>query len=266
MSYDFDLLKSEYDARWTKLDEAPQAAARLLKSFPRYDTVFKATGVPVILLAAIHDRESGADFSTYLGNGDPLDQVTTHVPAGRGPFATWEAGAVDALQLDGLDKIAQWSIERALYEAELFNGFGYRAYGVPSPYLWSGTPQYTAGKFTSDGHYDPKAVDQQLGVAPIMDAMVTANPELAIPEVSAPIPVTPFPSSGWDMLTIQKFLNTQGAVPQITEDGFYGRETKRAVMAWQTAHSLTSDGVVGPITMAALEAAGTPPVLAAPVT
>jgi hypothetical protein len=35
------------------------------------------------------------------------------------------------------------------------NGFGYRAHGINSPYLWSYSNQYHAGKFVSDGVYSP---------------------------------------------------------------------------------------------------------------
>ena len=58
-------------------------------------------------------RESGADFSTYLGNGEPLTRRTRIVPKGRGPFKTWEDGAVDALRFDSLDDVLaeDWTIE-----------------------------------------------------------------------------------------------------------------------------------------------------------
>lgn len=38
----------------------------------------------------------------------------------------------------------------------------------------------------------------------------------------------------------------------ITADGIYGRDTTRAVVAWQDAHGLTPDGEVGPLTWAAM--------------
>src|SRR5882672_5523791 len=42
-------------------------------------------------IGLLHLRESSLDFKTYLGNGDPLNKKTTHVPAGRGPFKTFKA-------------------------------------------------------------------------------------------------------------------------------------------------------------------------------
>jgi lysozyme family protein len=58
-----------------------------------------------------------------------------------------------------------------LDRTEGYNGWGYRNRGVPSPYNWSGTNIYDSGKFTSDGHYSPSAIDQQLGVCAILKRM-----------------------------------------------------------------------------------------------
>jgi lysozyme family protein len=48
---------------------------------------------------------------------------------------------------------------------------GYKKKGVPSPYLWSYTDQYQAGKYVADGKYDPTAVSKQPGVVAIMKAL-----------------------------------------------------------------------------------------------
>jgi lysozyme family protein len=50
-----------------------------------------ATGVPWFVVAALHERESGADFATYLGNGEPLNRVTQLVP--KGPRAVYQLGS-----------------------------------------------------------------------------------------------------------------------------------------------------------------------------
>jgi len=60
-----------------------------------------------------------------------------------------------------------WSLDKI----ERYNGWGYRKLGVPSPYLWSGTDIYTAGKYVSDGHYSSAAIDQQLGCVAILKRM-----------------------------------------------------------------------------------------------
>jgi lysozyme family protein len=96
-----------------------------------------------VFVAVIHNRESGMDFTTHLGQGDPLNRATTHVPAGRGPFFgmdAFERGAVDAL-VDCAPKAAiankDWSISGMLTYLERYNGLKYANAGRPSPYLWS---------------------------------------------------------------------------------------------------------------------------------
>lgn len=152
--------------------------ARLERSKERYKAVQKATGVPWFVVAALHNRESDGDFSTYLGNGDLLSRPTVNVPEGRGPFASWQEGAIDALAYDGLNKITNWSAPRACYEIEKFNGFGYRHRGVPSPYLWSWSSNYACGKYVRDGLFDPSAVDKQCGAMPIVKRLMERNKEV----------------------------------------------------------------------------------------
>ena len=53
---------------------------------------------------------------------------------------------------------------------------------------------------------------------------------------------------------LQRALNA--ANHAIAVDGDFGNGTKRAVMAFQAAHGLAADGIVGPATWAALGARG----------
>lgn len=126
-------------------------------------------------IAVIHKRESDSQdkngnprFDSYLGNGQPLNRKTTIVPKGRGPFKTFEEGALDALHLDGLDAIKDWRLEKILYYCEVFNGGGYSVRGLPSPYVWGGTSIQRPGKFVSDARWNGSAVDTQPGCAPIL--------------------------------------------------------------------------------------------------
>lgn len=137
----------------------------------RYKAISKATGVPWPLIAVLHRRESDADFGTYLGNGQRLDRRTTIVPKGRGPFKTFEAGAIDALNIDGLSKVKDWRLEKMLYFCETFNGWGYAYHGLPSPYVWGGTNIQRPGKYVSDGHWNRHVMDVQPGCAPILAAI-----------------------------------------------------------------------------------------------
>jgi lysozyme family protein len=133
-----------------------------------YFDVEAATGVKWYHVAVLHRRESDANFGTYLGNGDSLKRKTTHVPRGRGPFKTFQLGAIDALKLDGLSSVKDWTIEKILYYSEIFNGTGYDAHKKPSPYLWGATNIQTAGKYVADGVWSASAWDNQPGCAAIL--------------------------------------------------------------------------------------------------
>jgi lysozyme family protein len=145
-------------------------ADRLTLGKSRYQAVSKLTGVPWEVIAVIHEREASGRWDTYLGNGQLLSKKTTVVPKGRGPFATWEEGAVDAL-VNAPPKTANnkdWTIGSTLTALEKYNGLGYADMGVPSPYIWAGTDQYVKGKYIADHKYDPNHVDEQLGCAGLL--------------------------------------------------------------------------------------------------
>ncbi len=58
--------------------------------------------------------------------------------------------------------------------------------------------------------------------------------------------------SGSAVLALQKALNTEGAIPQLTADGVFGSDTVAALKMFQKAKSLDVDGIAGPKTFAAL--------------
>lgn len=164
-----------------------KAADLITAGKERYQAVEKETGVPWQVIGVIHLREGNCDFGTYLGNGQPLSRKTTIVPKGRGPFATWEEGAVDALK-NAPPKTASnkdWSIGGTLDKLEEYNGLGYRNMGIPSPYLWAGTDQYVKGKYISDHNFDPEAVDKQLGCAGVLKFLGYLKPGLPVGTVVA---------------------------------------------------------------------------------
>src|SRR5262245_43159943 len=173
--FDYSELKSEYASLWDSMEISAdkrelvtRIARKLISHKAQYQTVQARTRVPWFVIAALHNRESDANFSTYLGNGEPLNRKTILVPKGRGPFDDWETGAVDALALDGLDQVKVWTPERACFEIEKFNGFGYRKRGINSPYLWSFSSQYERGKYIADGRFSPTHVDQQCVAIPVL--------------------------------------------------------------------------------------------------
>jgi lysozyme family protein len=146
----------------------------------RYQAVAAKTGVPWALIAVIHERECSQDWTGSLAQGDPWNRISVHVPAGRGPFRSWEEAAIDAL-VDCAPHAARnkdWSIGGTLTKLEEYNGLGYASRGRPSPYLWSGTDQYRSGKYIRDGVYDPNTVDSQLGCAGLLLAMMVLDPTI----------------------------------------------------------------------------------------
>ena len=140
-----------------------------------YQHVEEATGVPWSMVAVIHRREGDGDFATYLGNGQSLRLRTTMVPRGRGPFPSFQAGALDALKIDGLSDVKDWRLEKQLYFCTSFNGWGY---GVTSPYVWGGTNQQRRGKYVRDHVYNPLAWDPQPGCAPLLATIAQLDPSV----------------------------------------------------------------------------------------
>ena len=154
--------------------------------------------VPWWFVAIVSEREYGGPphWDRQLGQGDPLHQVSQNEPAGRGPFLehagdvtpghdAWTRCCLDAL-VDCAPHAARWtdwSVGGALTLLEQYNGLGYAARGLPSPYLWSGTDQYKSGKFVRDGVFDPDVVDSQLGCAGLLRAMMALDPSIAFDDV-----------------------------------------------------------------------------------
>ncbi len=220
-----------------------------------------------VFIAVIHARESDMDFTTHLGQGDPLSRRTTHVPAGRGPFTgpdAFERGAVDAL-IDCAPHAAlrnkDWSISGMLTYLERYNGLGYASRGIPSPYLWAGTNQYSKGKYVRDGVFDPNAVDKQLGCSGLVlkiDEIDDGINFAEIPVISVQpnlpehdlVPVLDVYDATW----LQWVLNELGAVPTLHVDGISGPATRQAVRNFQKGHKLTVDGLVGKETIGAIKA------------
>lgn len=145
-------------------------AKRIIDNRGIYFKVQQATGVPWDLIGAIHYREASFDFSTCLHNGDPLGKKTTHVPAGRGPFFTWEEAAIDALNYDNARKWTFNGIESELAYAERYNGLGYQRKGIHSCYVFSMSNRIRSrGRYTYDFVYNPLAsTHDSAGVAVIL--------------------------------------------------------------------------------------------------
>lgn len=192
--------RAGYASDWKRMSiEADKVAAvdaiarRCMANKARYQAAGAKTGVPWFVIAALHDRESSGDFSTQLAQGDPLNRVSTHVPSGRGPFASWEDGAYDALvTLKDLNSIRDWPIERIAYECERYNGWGYRNHGIPSAYVWSFSNIYRGGKYIADGVWSATAMDKQCGTLPLIKRIAELDQSVTLCSYQdAPPPVEP---------------------------------------------------------------------------
>jgi len=246
------------------------------ENWARYQAVSDATGVPAHVVGIIHSLEVSGRFDGHLHNGDPLSAKTTHVPRNRPRTGTppfkWVASAIDAL--DDIGDPGDWSLPRIAYIFERYNGFGYRLHHqhVKSPYLWSFTTIYSAGKYTSDGRWSDSAVSKQCGAMALLLRMIDrkliggarpANDGNDQPP-GRPLPPPPAPvypgrmlrrdMRSPDVTLVQEQLKLLGINEVGPVDGDYGERTEWAVRLFQARHEdaqgepLEIDGVVGPMT------------------
>ncbi|MCJ9735747.1 peptidoglycan-binding protein, partial [Bradyrhizobium sp. PRIMUS42] len=261
----FESLKAEYERNWASLEirpgrltEANAVARKALNGKTTYQQIERLTGVPWHFTALCHYRESNFDFDTYLGNGESLHRVTTIVPKGRGPFATFVDGAVDAFRLENFIGAQDWGIARMLFRLEAFNGFGYHAKGVNSPYLYGGStlygpPEARAGKFVRDHVFDSNHVDTQLGTAAILHAMMSLDSSITLdgsPQFAGR--TEPEDDVASTVILMQQALNKLGANPPLAEDGISGAKTRAAVSQFQQQNGLRDTGLLDAATVAAI--------------
>lgn len=184
-------------AKITRPGAFPPVAKRLDQPIAKgwYEAVSAKTGVPFQVIAVAHERECSQSWAGSLAQGDPWNKKSVHVPAGRGPFKSWEDAAVDALMncAPYAGHWTDWSVGGTLTLLEKYNGTGYAARGRPSPYIWSGTDQYVSGKYVRDGVYDPNTIDVQLGCAGLLKAMMDIDPSIQFGAPTATARKTPEP-------------------------------------------------------------------------
>lgn len=160
---------------------------RILVNLNRYREIGSKTRIPWWFIAGLHNMECGGDFNRHLANGDPITKPTINEPIGI-PAGRWEECAIAALKLKGwLEPDTVWDDPMiAVWRAERYNGWGYQMYhpSTPSPYLWGGTNHQRAGKYVSDGKWEPDAVSQQIGVIAIWLALGIKFPTTPTTQVS----------------------------------------------------------------------------------
>ncbi len=287
MGHPFLDLASEYEswvasmqAKHDRLAEIEQTARRLTRpeALANFAAVRTALGIPEVVQAVICEREDGCDFTKNPGQGDPLTRPSVHVPKGRPPLGappndrfpvTWQYAAIDAFSVcDRLnDNSAPWSLAYACWKWEGYNGFGYRAHGIRSPYVVGGTNLQQPGKYIADNVFRTTNADgsplwdHQLGCLPIARRMIELVPSLAfgdavaVAAVTAPAGPSTLPAVGPPPITVGGSLTGTRWVqssanlilqldPPLAVDGSFGRRTRDAVRALQTQFNLPQTGLV----------------------
>lgn len=191
--------------RASRIPEFQATARRLFAAKDRYQGVtdrlieLAVHPVPWWFIAIASEREYGGPphWDKQLGQGDPLHAKSHNVPAGMGPYLdhpgdvtpghdAWTRCCVDVLVNSApfAAKWTDWTVGGVMTLWEEYNGIGYAARGIPSPYVWSGTDQYNAGKFVADHVFDPRRVDVQEGCAPILAMLMVLDPLIKFAEPS----------------------------------------------------------------------------------
>ncbi|MCF1182329.1 CHAP domain-containing protein [Marichromatium gracile] len=284
-----EALREEYTRLFNSCTIAPdragaveRLATRILAQQERYRALGAIAAVPWPVIAVIHALESGLRFDRHLHNGDPLHARTRRVPAGRPPGEppfSWERSALDALHLSGLAGWHDWGLAGTLFRLEAYNGWGYRKYHpeVRSPYLWSFSGHYGKGKYAADGRFDPELVSRQCGAATLLKALeahgVEVFDEPATAETTGAPATLDYPGvmlrqgvrDSALVRRVQRRLNALGcAVPALVIDGDFGSKTEAALRLFQArsedprGEPLVVDGILGPLTWAALFGAEPP--------
>ena len=234
LSEDYKHLYKTSEIRETKRPYVNKIINKILKHKEDYKSVSRKTNVPWFIIGIIHSLESNNNFGTHLHNGDPLSAKTVQVPRGRPtrgqPPFTWTESAIDALLYDRLNAVSNWEIDGCLFVLEGYNGWGYRKYHPTfrSPYLWSFTTKYTAGKYVADGKWSSIAVSKQCGAATLLKALEEANEisfEAEETKETNEIIFSDHKIKGADKL--QAFLNTFPGI-SLSIDSWPGKKTSEA--------------------------------------
>ena len=233
----------------------------------RYQSVAAKANMPAKLIAALHWRESTGNFNTYLHQGDPLGRPAVNWPNNIPVFHKWEDAAVHALNMKRYNQnelnLTQNStnIDSIATYAESYNGLGYHNRNKPSPYVYSGSSAYVAGKYVADGRYDSQHVDQQVGVVPLMGSIngLTSSNDLSPREITkedlwdrvvSGQKILKRGAHGREVTVMQEHLKDLGYLESV--DGDFGPGTERAIIDFQKDHELSPDAVVGPGTASAI--------------
>lgn len=166
-----------YQRDWNALEILPgwvdrvmRMAERVAGGRARYERVAPVIEMDWAGIGAIHALECDLSWEKGLHSGESWRRRTQLEERGRGPFASWEEAAIDALRAVRAtapfmwDGSGGWSVAELGRWLEMFNGGGYLRKGKRSPYIVSGsTLGVGVGKYTGDGIYSAEAVSAQVG-------------------------------------------------------------------------------------------------------
>jgi len=186
---EFDSMYQSMVIDTSKQSEINQAVNQILSHKDRYQAMAAKVNskIPWYAIGIPHYLECDSDFTQHIHNGDSLKHRTINVPSGR-PAAepqagankpySWEESCEDWLHLKQWDKWQSWGISDILLRLEENNGEGYRAKGIPTPYVWSYTNFYGAtstfkGKYVADGKFDPTAISKEVGAAVLIKELIS---------------------------------------------------------------------------------------------
>ena len=137
--------------------------------------------VPPELICAIHERESGCNFDTYLQNGDPLGKPTVHFPQNIPVYYNFVDSAVAAIE----EQFKGYPYDQELYVkgnsintmskitkmANRYNGVSKHV----SSYVWSGSEKYQGGMYVADFKYDATKTDERPGVYALVSGLMNVD-------------------------------------------------------------------------------------------
>jgi lysozyme family protein len=221
---DIPALKAANLARWNKCQITPSRQAEVHSVATRLCTVenkvrFQGVSdrlaelaaensaihpVPWWFVAIVSEREYGPDrhgnqrWDRQLGQGDPLNAPSVHVPKGMGGYLdhpsdstpghdAWTRCCVDVLinSAPFAAKWADWSIGGSLTLFIMYNGVGYEMYhNEPSPYDWGATNIEQRGKYSGDGKFAPNQWDTQIGCAAMLKGMMAIDSTIQFAEAA----------------------------------------------------------------------------------
>ena len=259
--------KATINPKWAK--RMKKAAETIYAGREMYQKVVALLPAPAPwpLVGVIHMMEGSCNFHTHLHNGDSLDGRTHNDPGGRpltgSPPFSWIESALDALNMKGWGKITKWTLERAMYELERYNGFGYRLYhpDVLTPYLWSGTSLYTKGKYVRDHDFSSSAVSDQEGIMGMLLALAEIDPELSLDKI---LPYEDFAEDPVEdektIEFVQQRLKDLGYHEVGNVDGDWGRKTKAAILAFRMDNHMDLKPVIDDDLLTGLARAASRPI------